>query len=212
MATTDGKSQKSRRGKHKNREEKMNEITAKNAEDKLAKAAQKGDKAAEEKLLNRYAPLVRSAARRYFLQGGETEDLIQEGMIGLYSAIRDYVPEKNGSFSSFAYVCISHRILDAVRTSLKKRNQPLNTSVPLLAAEGVASENDPLESMIRLENNREFAGKMSGVLSDLEFRVVTMYVDGFSVSEICEATGKSVKSVDNALQRSKKKITQSFRI
>ena len=185
----------------------MNEITAKNAEDKLAKAAQKGDKAAEEKLLNRYAPLVRSAARRYFLQGGETEDLIQEGMIGLYSAIRDYVPEKNGSFSSFAYVCISHRILDAVRTSLKKRNQPLNTSVPLLAAEGVASESDPLESMIRLENNREFAGKMSGVLSDIEFRVVTMYVDGFSVSEICEATGKSVKSVDNALQLRNKKIT-----
>lgn len=181
-----------------------------NAENELAQLAQRGDKAAEEELLHKYAPLVRSAARRYFLQGGETEDLIQEGMIGLYSAIRDYRAEKNGSFSSFAYVCISHRILDAVRTSLKKRNQPLNTSVPLLAAEGVASENDPLESMIRIENNREFIGKMTGVLSDLEYRVVTMYVDGFSVSEICEATGKSAKGVDNALQRSKKKITQSF--
>lgn len=183
-----------------------------NAENELVQLAQRGDKAAEEELLHKYAPLVRSAARRYFLQGGETEDLIQEGMIGLYSAIRDYRAEKNGSFSSFAYVCISHRILDAVRTSLKKRNQPLNTSVPLLAAEGVASENDPLESMIRIENNREFIGKMTGVLSDLEYRVVTMYVDGFSVSEICEATGKSAKGVDNALQRSKKKITQSFRL
>lgn len=188
------------------------EQTANDAENKLAQLAQRGDKAAEEELLHKYAPLVRSAARRYFLQGGETEDLIQEGMIGLYSAIRDYRAEKNGSFSSFAYVCISHRILDAVRTSLKKRNQPLNTSVPLLAAEGVASESDPLESMIRIENNREFIGKMTGVLSDLEYRVVTMYVDGFSVSEICEATGKSAKGVDNALQRSKKKITQSFRL
>ena len=189
---------------------KTGEQTANDAENELARLAQRGDKAAEETLLQRYAPLVRSAARRYFLQGGETEDLIQEGMIGLYSAIRDYRAEKNGSFSSFAYVCISHRILDAVRTSLKKRNQPLNTSVPLLAAEGVASGNDPLESMIRIENNREFIGKMTGVLSDLEYRVVTMYVDGFSVSEICEATGKSAKGVDNALQRSKKKITQSF--
>ncbi len=188
------------------------ERTASDAENETAQRAQSGDKAAEEELLHKYAPLVRSAARRYFLQGGETEDLIQEGMIGLYSAIRDYRAEKNGAFSSFAYVCISHRILDAVRTSLKKRNQPLNTSVPLLAAAGVASENDPLESMIRIENNREFIGRMTGVLSDLEYRVVTMYVDGFSVSEICEATGKSAKGVDNALQRSKKKIIQSFRL
>lgn len=179
-------------------------------DDMLAKAAQRGDKAAEEELLHRYANLVRAAARRYFLQGGETEDLIQEGMIGLYSAIRDYKAEKNGSFASFACVCVSHRILDAVRSSAKKRNLPLNTSVPLLAAEGVAAADDPLDRMIRLENNREFIGKMTGVLSDLEYRVTTMYVDGFSVSEICEATGKSGKSVDNALQRSKKKLTQSF--
>ncbi|MDD6995599.1 MAG: sigma-70 family RNA polymerase sigma factor [Candidatus Borkfalkiaceae bacterium] len=179
-------------------------------DDMLAKAAQRGDKAAEEELLHRYANLVRAAARRYFLQGGETEDLIQEGMIGLYSAIRDYKAEKNCSFASFACVCVSHRILDAVRSSAKKRNLPLNTSVPLLAAEGVAATDDPLDRMIRLENNREFIVKMTGVLSDLEYRVTTMYVDGFSVSEICEATGKTVKSVDNALQRSKKKLTQSF--
>ncbi len=180
-------------------------------DDSLAKAAQKGDKTAEEELLRRYAGLVRAAARQYFLQGGETEDLIQEGMIGLYGAIRDFKKEKNGSFKNFAYVCVTHRILDAVRSSAKKRNSPLNSSVPLFAAEGVIFEDDPLDRMIRVENNREFIGKMTGVLSDLEYRVMTMYVDGFSVSEICEATGKTPKSVDNALQRSKKKLTGSFK-
>ena len=146
-----------------------------------------------------------------YLIGGETDDLIQEGMIGLYGAIRDFKKEKNGSFKNFAYVCVTHRILDAVRSSAKKRNSPLNSSVPLFAAEGVIFEDDPLDRMIRVENNREFIGKMTGVLSDLEYRVTTMYGDGFSVSEICEATGKTPKSVDNALQRSKKKLTGSFK-
>lgn len=179
-------------------------------DDVLAIAAQRGDKAAEEELLRRYAASVRAAARQYFLRGGDTEDLIQEGMIGLYGAIRDYRAEKNGAFGSFAYVCVEHRILDAVRSFAKKANAPLNTSVPLVAAEDVAAGDDPLDTMIRLENNREFIRKMTGVLSDLEYRVMTMYIDGFSVSEICEATGKTYKSVDNAVQRSKKKLLRSF--
>lgn len=182
----------------------------KKTDDLLATAAQRGDKAAEEELLRRYAGLVRAAARQYFLRGGETEDLIQEGMIGLYGAIRDYSKEKNSSFKNFAYVCVEHRILDAVRTSAKKGNAPLNTSVPLFAAEGVEAGDNPLDRMIRIENHREFIRKMTGALSDLEYRVMTMYIDGFSVSEICEATGKSSKSVDNAVQRGKKKLSESF--
>ena len=171
----------------------------------LVARAQNGDKQAMEELLLRYAGLVRGRARGFFLAGGETEDLIQEGMIGLYRAVSDYKSE-NSSFKTFAYLCITRRILDAVKWSARKKNVPLNGYVSLFDADEAFAPEDPETELIRGEDKREFLQKMSRELSDFEFRVTVMYMDGMSCSEICEATGKDTKSVDNAIQRSKKKL------
>lgn len=171
----------------------------------LARKAQEGDKQSMEELLLRYAGLVRGRARGFFLVGGETEDLIQEGMIGLYRAIYDYKPDSS-SFKTFAYLCITRRIVDAVKASARKKNVPLNGYVSLFDADEYFGTDDPEAELIRGEDKREFLQKMSRELSDFEFKVTVMYMDGLSCSEICEATGKDTKSVDNAIQRSKKKL------
>lgn len=173
----------------------------------LALRAQAGDESATETLMLRYADLVRRRARGFFLAGGETEDLIQEGMIGLYRAICDYKAEKNGmQFKSFAFLCITRRIIDAVKASARRKNVPLNNYVSIFDSEGDLMEISPEEEMIRTEDRREFLQKMGGVLSDFEFRIIVMYMDGMSCAEICAVTGKSEKSVDNAIQRSKRKL------
>ena len=165
--------------------------------------ARSGNQEAMETLLRRHSGLVRSCARRYFLIGGETEDLIQEGMIGLYRAIESYDGDREGgsSFKNFAYLCISRQILDAVKRASKASAEalPLNGG---MAESGLSPE----ELLILSDEQKEFRQKMSRVLSDFEFKVMTMYMDGMTCAEICEATGKSAKSVDNALQRSKRKL------
>ena len=177
----------------------------------LAARAQAGDDQAMEELLLRYAGLVRGRARGFFLVGGETEDLIQEGMIGLYRAISDYKSE-NTTFKTFAYVCITRRILDAIKEAARKKNGPLNRYVSLFDADEAFAPEDPETELIRGEDKREFLQKMSRELSDFEFKVTVMYMDGMSYSEICEATGKGTKSVDNAIQRSKKKLQKLLKI
>ena len=165
--------------------------------------AQSGTEPATEELLRRHGGLVRSCARRYFLVGGEAEDLIQEGMIGLYRAIGSYEVNREGgsSFKNFAYLCISRQILDAVKRASKLNAEllPLNGGM----AEGGMSPEDVL---ILNDEQKEFRQKMSKILSDFEFKVMTMYMDGMTCAEICETTGKPSKSVDNALQRSKRKL------
>ena len=185
----------------------MENDTVKKTDEELVLLAQKGDKVATETLLWRHAELVRGCARRFFLVGGETEDLIQEGMIGLYSAIGDYKNKENGrSFKNFAYLCVSRRIIDAVKNAARKKNVPLNYSVSDLK-ETYAFDGLTAEDMLILDDDRrELKQLMSRTLSDFEFKITTMYVDGMSCLEICEATGKSEKSVDNALQRSKRKL------
>lgn len=177
----------------------------------LARKAQDGDKQAMEELLLRYSGLVRGRARGFFLIGGETEDLIQEGMIGLYRAIYDYKTEESG-FKTFAYLCITRRIMDAVKASARKKNVPLNGYVSLFDADERLGAEDPEAELIRGEDKREFLQKMSRELSDFEFKVTVMYMDGMSCGEICEATGKPAKSVDNAIQRSKKKLQKLLKI
>ena len=179
-------------------------------DEELVALAQNGDKQATEILLLRHAGLVRGCARGFFLIGGETEDLIQEGMIGLYNAIGQYQCKEDGSsFKNFAYLCVSRRIIDAVKSSARKKNSPLNNGMPILLADDWAMPGlSPEEMLILRDDRREFRQKMSGVLSDFEFKVTTMYMDGMSCAEICEATGKTVKSVDNALQRSKRKLQE----
>ena len=188
--------------------------TTKNTDEELVALAQGGDKPAIEELLRRHAGLVRRCARGFFLIGGETEDLLQEGMIGLYYAIGDFGRKENGSsFKNFAYLCVSRRIIDAVKSAARKKNEPLNTGVFLQDAEWMISEMhlNPEDLLILNDERKELRQLMSRTLSDFEFKVTTMYVDGMSCAEICEATGKSPKSVDNALQRSKKKLQRVFK-
>lgn len=186
----------------------------KRSDEELVSRAQDGDNQAMEELLRRHAGIVRSSARGFFLAGGETEDLIQEGMIGLYQAIGDYqIQEKSSSFKNFAYLCVSRKIIDAVKSAARKKNEPLNAGVFLGDAEWLLGQSpvSPEELLIISDERKELKQKMSRALSDFEFKITTMYVDGMSCAEICEATGKSAKSVDNAIQRSKRKLQQLLR-
>lgn len=173
--------------------------------------AQNGDKEAEETLLIRYRNLVLSYARKFFLVGGETEDLIQEGMIGLYQAIGEYKIEK-GNFRAFAKLCISRKIIDAVKKACSKKNGPMNNYVPIVGEQGAFTYlQDPDEKMICDDDRIELNKKMSQILTDVEFKVFTMYMDGEAIAEICERTGKNPKSVDNAIQRSKQKLRKALK-
>ncbi len=178
----------------------------KTSDEGLVLLAKQGDGQATEEILRRYTGVVRGVARGFFLAGGETEDLIQEGMMGLCRAIADYkLGEKYSSFKNFAYLCIKRRILDAVKASARKKNVPLNNYVAI-SEDWEEPSFSPEEELINSENRREFLQKISKELSDAEFRITVMYMDGMSCAEICEATGKDEKSVDNAIQRSKKKL------
>ena len=174
----------------------------------LVERAQRGDAEATEQLLRRYAGTVRDHARRFFLAGGETDDLVQEGMIGLYAAVREYRPEEGKSFKNFAYLLVRRHILDAVKRSARRKNVPLNESVSLFdpTLGDRAEEGSPEDMVLEGEAQREFRRRLMKELSDFEFRVVIMYLEGMSYAEICEATGKGVKSIDNALSRAKRKL------
>ena len=176
-------------------------------DEQLVAKAQSGDNQATEELLLRYSDVVRGRARGFFLLGGETEDLIQEGMIGLYKAIGDYkMGDESLSFKNFAHLCVSRRLIDAVKASARKKNVPLNNYVSLFSGDYEYVGQNPEEEIIQSESRKEFMQKMSKELSDFEFRVTVIYMDGMSCLEICQSTGKSEKSVDNASQRSKKKL------
>lgn len=178
----------------------------KQSDERLVELSRSGDKQATEELLLRHAGLVRGIARGFFLMGGETEDLLQEGMIGLYHAIGDYKSgAESSSFKNFAYLCVSRRIMDAVKTAARKKNVPLNYGLTLYGLQAGTAVS-PEDEMILRDEQREFRQMMSKTLSDFEFKVTTMYMDGMSCAEICESTGKSAKSIDNAIQRSKRKL------
>lgn len=185
-------------------------------DEELVLSAQGGDKGAESELLKKYNGMVRSVARGFFLAGGETEDLIQEGMIGLYSAISSYKEGKT-SFKSYAKLCVSRKIMDAVKASLRQKNMPLNNYTSIsgedadFAGFGADVGDDADEDMIRTEDASEFLRKISGILSDSEFRVAVLYMDGMSYKEIADATGKDFKSIDNALSRAKKKLQKIYK-
>ncbi len=182
-------------------------------DEELAKMAQNGDKQATEELLKRFNNVVRARARQFFLVGGETEDLVQEGMVGMYFAIRDYRADEGKSFKNFAYLCVTRRIYDAISSMSSSKNSALNSSVSIFDPD-VTDVTDmgesPEDFLINAESRREFRGKLMKVLSDFEYRVLSLYLEGMSYADICEATGKPFKSVDNALARSKKKLQKAF--
>ena len=178
-----------------------------------------GDASAEEYLLYKYKNFVRSKARSYFLIGADHEDIVQEGMIGLYKAIRDYKPEKLSSFRAFAELCITRQIITAIKTATRQKHIPLNSYVSLnkplydeesdrtlldIIIEGGTS--NPEDMIINQENLGNMHQKMNEVLSGLEQEVLTSYLDGKSYQEIAESLGRHVKSIDNALQRVKRKL------
>ena len=182
-----------------------------------------GESSAEEYLLDKYKNFVRSKARSYFLVGADHEDIVQEGMIGLYKAIRDFRPDKLSSFRAFAELCITRQIITAIKTATRQKHIPLNNYVSLnkplydeesdrtlldVIVEGRMS--DPEELIINMENVGNIRTKINEVLSSLEQQVLNAYLDGKSYQEIAEALGRHVKSIDNALQRVKRKLEKNL--
>jgi RNA polymerase sporulation-specific sigma factor len=178
-----------------------------------------GDQEALTFLIQKYRNFVKAKSRSYFLIGADREDIIQEGMIGLYKAIRDYKEDKLSSFKAFAELCITRQIITAIKTATRQKHIPLNSYVsldkPIYDEESdrtlldVLTETknmDPEELVINQEENVDIELKMSELLSDLERKVLSLYLDGRSYQEISEELNRHVKSIDNALQRVKRKL------
>ena len=175
-------------------------------DEQLVALCKRGDKVAWEQLYERYKPRVLKIARRFFLSGGETEDLVQEGMCGLYSAVNGFVQDK-ANFSAFASSCIRNRIVDAVKKSGRAKHSALNNFLPIVeVGEDLISSDTPEDELIMREDKRELLHKMSKILSSREFKAVVMYTDGMTLSEISSALDKNIKSVDNAINRAKHKL------
>lgn len=191
-----------------------------NIEGELVLLAQENNQEAFEKLIKKYKPLVIMISKQYFLKGGDIDDVIQEGMIGLYNAICSFNPEKSISFYSFAKLCINRQLITAVRTFDRKKHQPLNNSVSLnkpINDEGdmehsyldffpECAELNP-ESLIIIQENKTLLEKrITNCLTSLETKVIYLYLRGGTYQEISHILGKPEKSIDNALQRAKKKL------
>ena len=180
-----------------------------------------GDKLAEEYLIHKFKNFVRARARSYFLIGADKEDIIQEGMIGLFKAIRDFRADKQSSFRAFAELCITRQIITAVKTATRQKHIPLNSYVSLnkpiydeesdrtlLDVITGSRITDPEELIISREEFSDIEGKMGEILSPLERQVLMAYLDGKTYQEIAAILQRHVKSIDNALQRVKRKLEQ----
>ena len=177
------------------------------------------DQAAQNYLINKYRNFVRAKARSYFLIGADREDIIQEGMIGLYKAIRDFRNDKLSSFRAFAELCVTRQIITAIKTATRQKHIPLNSYISLnkpiydedsdrtlLDVLSGARVSDPEELVISREEFVDIEQKMEEILSDLEWKVLMSYLDGKSYQEIAAELRRHVKSIDNALQRVKRKL------
>jgi RNA polymerase sporulation-specific sigma factor len=187
----------------------------------LIALAKQGNPDAYDRLVRRYYGFVRLKASSYFLAGGDSDDLIQEGLVGLYKAIRDYRTDRESSFRNFAELCITRQIITAVKTATRNKHTPLNqylsfSSSPSSAAgEGEPtldevipgpSVHDPVNQVISSEELQALVACLSTVLSELESRVLSLYLDGHSYEAVGERLGCDTKTVDNALQRVKRKV------
>ncbi|MBR6223646.1 MAG: sigma-70 family RNA polymerase sigma factor [Lachnospiraceae bacterium] len=185
-------------------------------DDELIACIRAGDDVAMGTLLKKYNPMVKREARTMFLVGGDTEDLIQEGMIGLFGAISDYDPKKGASFSTFARLCVERRIIKAIAASKSQKNIPLNNALSFDSTEdeeGISlyekleSEliSDPEELVIAREATSELITGIRAKLSKMENIVLDYYLDGLNYTEIAAIMGKQPKAIDNAIQRIRKK-------
>ena len=183
-------------------------------------ATQEGERAAEEILASRYMQLVRACARPLFLAGGDSEDLSQEGMFGLLSAIREFDVEQGVSFRSFAEHCIRMRLYSAVKTASRMKHHPLNDSMPLeqlsddpgsqLSAAPELFRRSPEDLVLARESKEELKDLFARCLSKMEKQVLDLFLDGLSYRDIAKALNKDEKSVDNAVQRIRRKLARSL--
>jgi RNA polymerase sporulation-specific sigma factor len=200
------------------------ELEFKSDED-IVSEAKDGNTIALEFLINKYKNFVKAKARSYFLIGADREDIIQEGMIGLYKAIRDFKGDKLSSFRAFAELCITRQIITAIKTATRQKHIPLNSYVSLnkpiydedsdrtlLDILSGTKITDPEELMINREEYNDIEFKMGEILSDLEWKVLTLYLEGKSYQEIAVDLRRHVKSIDNALQRVKRKLERYLEV
>ncbi|MCF0132374.1 MAG: sigma-70 family RNA polymerase sigma factor [Blautia sp.] len=182
------------------------------ADEALIQMHRNGDRQAVDELMERYKDLVRRRARALFLIGADSDDLIQEGMIGLYKAIRDYQADRNASFQTFANLCVERQMYTAMKNADRKKNLPLNTYVSLDQeenADDLLAEN-PETILIAQESVRDLHQKIVDSLSKMEKAVLEKYLDGFDYIQIAQRMGKSPKSIDNALQRIRTKARKQI--
>ncbi len=208
--------------------DKSNQITdrlgaqyANKTDAELVRLAQSDDTRALVTMLERYEEFVRLKARSYFLIGADREDIVQEGMIGLYKSIRDYRDDRETSFKAFAEICITRQIITAIKTATRHKHTPLNSYVSLnnpvsesddpdrLYMDFLSDKTlDPGEVVVSVEEAESIRENFRKMLSDLETQVLRLYIEGRSYQEIAEALDRHVKSIDNALQRIKRKVEQ----
>jgi len=188
-------------------------------DEEIVEDAKKGDAEALEYLIYKYKNFVKAKARSYFLIGADHEDIVQEGMIGLYKAIRDYRQDKLSSFRAFAELCITRQIITAIKTATRQKHIPLNSYISLnkpvydeesdrtlMDVISEAKVSDPEELIISREEFMNIESKINELLSDLEQEVLISYLQGKSYQEIAVDLDRHVKSIDNALQRVKRKL------
>lgn len=205
----------------------MTEITEKEnkyesmADEDIIDLSRNGDKYAIDYIIDKYKNLVRSRARTYFLIGADKEDIVQEGMIGLYKAARDFKKDKHSSFKAFAELCVTRQIITAIKSATRQKHIPLNSYISLnkpffgeeneqtlLNTIGHKKNTNPEEIVISKEHFSSIEEKMFKILSKFERKVLSLYLDGNGYTEIAKQMGKSEKSIDNALQRIKRKVTK----
>jgi RNA polymerase sporulation-specific sigma factor len=188
-------------------------------DEEIVQLGRKGDKDAMDYLIYKYKNLVRSKARAYFLIGADREDMVQEGMIGLYKAIRDYQQDKSMAFKTFAELCVTRQMITAVKNATRQKHIPLNSYISLnrrsfdeesdrtyieLASDETVT--DPESLLIKKEEFNGIENKMGEILSAFEWEVLSLYLAGKTYVEISRQVKKPIKSIDNALQRVKKKV------
>ena len=189
------------------------------SDEEVVLEAQKGNNRAQEYLISKYENFVKSKAKSYFLIGADKEDIYQEGMIGFYKAIRDFKPDKFTSFKAFAEICVTRQIITAIKTATRQKHIPLNTYVSLnkpiyedesdrtlIDVLSSVAISDPEELIISQEQLKFIEEEIGKVLYELELEVLTSYLDGKSYQEIASDLDRHEKSIDNALQRVKRKL------
>jgi RNA polymerase sporulation-specific sigma factor len=204
----------------RNSQEQVHPPLERHSDEDLCALAASGNREAEEVLVARYHRVVRTCARPFFLIGGDSEDLTQEGMVGLIKAVREYDAAKEASFRTFAEICIRSRLYSVLRAAARDKHSPLNQSVPLdtpfldsnsyTSGTSHLAQRNPEEFLIDREHTAALLAGVRKQLSEFEAKILGYYLDGLSCREIAETVGKPPKSVDNAVQRIRRKVARQL--